>query len=290
MTDREEFEALMRERGEDYLYRRDSKFSLHIGEYCRQNVQDQWEIWQAARATAEQSVPYGELETMMRLEISNAQLSRQVQMLKRTASGPELLERLAASQKLEDVSNGQWAEIHKDLAEKTLAQVREILTDSTIPHVAARVCRALEKIDLIIPNADAAIESQQDAAIESKQADQRSLGDVTGAMYRCRRCGETSEIQFNYATLQKEDVCCRQHPCVRPGNGPCDMPARDTKLSATHQSLLVRLAALKRYRNKLKSTGEPSGNYATLSVPIVLLEAIDAAIESQLGMDRERDS
>jgi hypothetical protein len=57
MTDREQFEALMRERGEDYLYRRDSKFSLHIGEYCRQNVQDQWEIWQAARATAEQPEP-----------------------------------------------------------------------------------------------------------------------------------------------------------------------------------------------------------------------------------------
>jgi hypothetical protein len=78
-------------------------------------------------------------------------------MTERTASGPELLERLAASQKLEDVSNGQWAEIHKELAEKTLAQVREILTDSAIPHVAVRVCRALEKIDLIIPNAGAAI-------------------------------------------------------------------------------------------------------------------------------------
>jgi hypothetical protein len=133
---------------------------------------------------AESSAPFGDMETMKRLELANAQLSQQVQMLKRTASGPELLERLATSQEplgtefsdvlkknlwdlyiadpsapesqaLVDISNGQWAEVHKVLAEKTLAQVREILTDSAIPHVAVRVCQALEKIDLIIPNSDA---------------------------------------------------------------------------------------------------------------------------------------
>lgn len=49
MTEREQFEALMRERGEDYLYRRDSQFSTRLGEYCRQNVQEQWEVWQASR-------------------------------------------------------------------------------------------------------------------------------------------------------------------------------------------------------------------------------------------------
>jgi hypothetical protein len=54
--ERARFEAYMRERGEDYLYRRDAKGSERLGEYCRQSVQDQWETWQAARATSPQPV------------------------------------------------------------------------------------------------------------------------------------------------------------------------------------------------------------------------------------------
>jgi hypothetical protein len=49
---REKFEAVMRELGEDYLYRRDVPGCERNGDYCRQNVQDQWEIWQASRRAA----------------------------------------------------------------------------------------------------------------------------------------------------------------------------------------------------------------------------------------------
>lgn len=52
MTEREQFESVMRGRGEDYLYRRDVPGCERIGEYCRQGVQDQWEIWQASRRAA----------------------------------------------------------------------------------------------------------------------------------------------------------------------------------------------------------------------------------------------
>jgi Lar family restriction alleviation protein len=45
--EREAFEALMRMRGEDYLYRRDEPGCERRGDYCRQSVQDQWEVWQA---------------------------------------------------------------------------------------------------------------------------------------------------------------------------------------------------------------------------------------------------
>jgi hypothetical protein len=52
MGEREQFESVMRERGEDYLHRRDVPGCERIGEYCRQGVQDQWEIWQASRRAA----------------------------------------------------------------------------------------------------------------------------------------------------------------------------------------------------------------------------------------------
>jgi hypothetical protein len=49
---RERFEALMRSRDETYLYRRDSPGCERYGEYCRQNIQDQWEVFQAAERDA----------------------------------------------------------------------------------------------------------------------------------------------------------------------------------------------------------------------------------------------
>lgn len=54
-SEREAFEALMRSRGEDYLYRRDVPGCEKFGEYCRQNVQDQWEVWQARAAASAQA-------------------------------------------------------------------------------------------------------------------------------------------------------------------------------------------------------------------------------------------
>lgn len=48
LTEREQFEAWMRDQGEDYLYRRDSPGSSRLGEYCRIGVQQSWECWQAA--------------------------------------------------------------------------------------------------------------------------------------------------------------------------------------------------------------------------------------------------
>lgn len=50
------FEALMRSRGEDYMYRRDVPGCEKFGEYCRQNVQDQWEVWQARAASTSANV------------------------------------------------------------------------------------------------------------------------------------------------------------------------------------------------------------------------------------------
>lgn len=49
-TQREAFEAHMRSRGEDYLYRRDAPGCTRLGEYCRENVQECWLTWQAAQA------------------------------------------------------------------------------------------------------------------------------------------------------------------------------------------------------------------------------------------------
>ena len=46
--DRARFEAHMLKRGQTYLYRRDSKGSARLGQYCRQSVQDEWETWQSA--------------------------------------------------------------------------------------------------------------------------------------------------------------------------------------------------------------------------------------------------
>jgi hypothetical protein len=57
-AEREAFEELMRSRGEDHLYRRDVPGCEKFGEYCRQNVQDQWEIWQARAAASAR--PIGE--------------------------------------------------------------------------------------------------------------------------------------------------------------------------------------------------------------------------------------
>jgi hypothetical protein len=54
--EREAFEALMRMRGEDYLYRRDEPGCERRGDYCRQSVQDQWEVWQARAALAAEKV------------------------------------------------------------------------------------------------------------------------------------------------------------------------------------------------------------------------------------------
>jgi hypothetical protein len=55
-AEREAFEALMRTRGEDYLYRRDVPGCDRHGDYCLQSVQDQWEVWQARAAlTAEKA-------------------------------------------------------------------------------------------------------------------------------------------------------------------------------------------------------------------------------------------
>jgi hypothetical protein len=51
MDERVAFEAWMAENRPDAeLYRRDMKGSLRFGEYCRCAVQEQWEVWQAARA------------------------------------------------------------------------------------------------------------------------------------------------------------------------------------------------------------------------------------------------
>jgi hypothetical protein len=46
----------MRMRGEDYLYRRDEPGCERRGDYCRQSVQDQWEVWQARAALAAEKV------------------------------------------------------------------------------------------------------------------------------------------------------------------------------------------------------------------------------------------
>ena len=50
--ERAAFEVYMRGIGEDYLYRRDVATSTRFGEYCRQDVQDQWDTWQAALASS----------------------------------------------------------------------------------------------------------------------------------------------------------------------------------------------------------------------------------------------
>jgi hypothetical protein len=54
--EREAFETVMRSRGEDYLYRRDVPGCERYGDYCRQNVQDQWEVWQARAALTAEKV------------------------------------------------------------------------------------------------------------------------------------------------------------------------------------------------------------------------------------------
>lgn len=45
-----------------------------------------------------------------------------------------------------------------------------------------------------------------------------------GASIRCTRCGEQTEVAFNYGT--SVPGCCNQSPCAHPGVGPCLRPAK----------------------------------------------------------------
>lgn len=49
-----------------------------------------------------------------------------------------------------------------------------------------------------------------------------------GVSIRCRKCGEMTDVSFNYG--HAIDGCCNQSPCSRPGVGPCTRPAERIKV------------------------------------------------------------
>jgi hypothetical protein len=62
-----------------------------------------------------------------------------------------------------------------------------------------------------------------------------AIDKPVSAEYRCRKCGDAAEVKFSYAS---SNDCCRKVPCVRPGNGPCDMPARQSPSKSISDAMM----------------------------------------------------
>jgi hypothetical protein len=76
------------------------------------------------------------------------------------------------------------------------------------------------------------------ADCDVRQDDARQSAAIdkpVSAEYRCRKCGDAAEVKFSYAS---SNDCCRKVPCVRPGNGPCDMPARQSPSKSISDAMM----------------------------------------------------
>ena len=189
---------------------------------------------------------------------------------------------------------------HKDKCDELEAS-RATADRATALEESAAICQrlAVEALDSYTTEAG---RTAAHAALICAMGEIRNLGAGSAGAGRSRDSAELqavknagfkmSNIFFNLAQRPGEpigaDMCAVLDTCRKEWDEAIRAlkSQQDAAIETSDpMSLLVRLAALKRYRNKLKSTGEPSGNYATLSVPIALLEDIDAAIESQRSGD-----
>jgi hypothetical protein len=123
--EREAFEALMRMRGEDYLYRRDEPGCERRGDYCRQSVQDQWEVWQARAALTAEKVAAEPVATCA----DGCQYSKDVGMWPEHSCAAKCIYSEASTKPIYQVENidGDWSDVDWLTYESTGEGARRIV-------------------------------------------------------------------------------------------------------------------------------------------------------------------